>query len=302
MEAMEKEYLEKKWLANDLTPEEQKAFDELPEAAFYTEIIQEATRFKAADQIKAAPFKIIESKLDGDTNKSVRFLRTFMRVAAILVLGFSIYYFYPDHTITVTTDLAQTEHITLPDNSIVQLNEKSELSYNKKKWSNTRIVHLKGEAFFDVEKGQKFDVMTTNGSVQVLGTEFNVISSGTRIEVICYEGKVLVTRDDHIVQLSPGNGVIIDDGLKKDLAIAVSQPPWIQEKSVFSRAPIKDVFSELEQQYEIPIHTMAIDTTLLFTGAFDHDNLDNALKAITAPLNLTYEIKTNQVNIKSVHE
>jgi hypothetical protein len=38
----------------------------------------------------------------------------------------------------------------------------------------------------------------------------------------------------------------------------------------------------------------------LFTGSFVHNNLENALKAVTQPMNMTYEL--NPSNLVVIHE
>jgi transmembrane sensor len=41
-------------------------------------------------------------------------------------------------------------------------------------WSKERTLSLEGEAFFEVQKGSKFSVVTSDGIVEVLGTSFDV--------------------------------------------------------------------------------------------------------------------------------
>ena len=42
------------------------------------------------------------------------------------------------------------------------------------------------------------------------------------------------------------------------------------------------------------------DLNIKFTGAFEHNNLENALKSVSNPLNLTYTIlNTNEVIIRN---
>ena len=55
------------------------------------------------------------------------------------------------------------------DNSRVILNDGSSIKYDERKWGSERMVELKGEAFFEVEAGQLFQVETINGVVQVFG-------------------------------------------------------------------------------------------------------------------------------------
>lgn len=301
---MEKEYLIKKWLSNELTALEQVAFDELADTPFYTELLQEAQRFKKPEKIKALPFTTLTDKLDRrKIKKSRAFSKTLLRIAAVLIIGFGVLYIsLRDRTTTINTALALKENILLPDYSKVTLNDSSQLKYNESRWEKNREVTLNGEAFFEVAKGAKFDVITSNGTVQVLGTKFNVKTRNNTIEVICYEGSVLVTSGTQKTELSQGQGVAISNSEANRLTIPVSQPQWTQEMSVFKRSTIIEVLKELELQYKIPVSLSTIDSTLLFTGAFKYDNLDNALKSICAPLKLTYTIKNNKVLVKNINE
>ena len=49
--------------------------------------------------------------------------------------------------------------------------------FDKKRFTDERIIQLRGEAFFEVEKGSRFVVQTGKGAVEVLGTSFNVFQS-----------------------------------------------------------------------------------------------------------------------------
>jgi hypothetical protein len=49
------------------------------------------------------------------------------------------------------------------------------------------------------------------------------------------------------------------------------------------------VFGELERQYKIQITTEKINLSRLFSGAFTHNNIENALISITKPMNLSYK-------------
>ena len=74
-------------------------------------------------------------------------------------------------------------------------------------------------------------------------------------------------------------------------------PLWIENKSIFEAIPLKEVLAELERQYNIEITYKNINTKRLFTGGFVHDNLENALIAVTKPMNLTYELSSSNLVI-----
>ncbi|MGK0139442.1 MAG: transmembrane sensor [Algoriphagus sp.] len=287
---MEKEYLLKKWMNNDLSESEAKAFKAMEGSDLYEEIIEEAQRFKVGAQEKVADFELLKSKLKDKEKKPVRWMNVAAKIAAVFILGIGIFtYLDEDQINTFATISGQKQSITLPDNSIVTLNESSELFYKASQWEDKRILNLKGEAYFDVEKGKRFDVITNQGTISVLGTEFNVLSREGVFKVSCYEGLVQVAYNSSLVQVPAGTEFTIGSGnlLKSD--VLLSQPTWLNNMSVFENVAFKNVMLELENQYQVKIQ-FPKDTNRIFTGAFEHDDLENALRSITQPLDMTYII------------
>ena len=297
---MDKEQLVKKWLSNDLSEIESKAFNALEDADLYKEIIEEAQRFNGNTSAKVGSFDTLDEKLVSEKSTSVNWMKVVSSLAAILVVGFALFTLInKDQISSFNTDLAQNETITLPDNSIVNLNELSQLEYDSTNWDDSRSINLNGEAFFDVEKGKRFDVNTEFGKVSVLGTEFNVLSRDSSFIVSCYEGLVQVTYDNNIVKLPAGTEFILSsgEGLKSNIAIA--EPYWLKNMSVFEGASFNVVVEELEKRYNVKVRYPS-DLNIKFTGAFEHNNLENALKSVSKPLNLTYTIlNTNEVIIRN---
>ncbi|AUC80200.1 anti-sigma factor [Nonlabens sp. MB-3u-79] len=287
---MEKEYLLKKWLNNDLSESEAMAFQAMEGSELYKEIIEEAQRFNGTTQEKVDDFELLKSKLKDKEKKPVRWMNVAARIAAVFILGIGIFtYLDRDQINNFATISGQKQSITLPDNSVVTLNESSELFYKASQWEDKRILNLKGEAYFDVEKGKRFDVITDQGTVSVLGTEFNVLSREGVFKVSCYEGLVQVAYNSSLVQVPAGTEFTLGSGnlLKSD--VLLSQPTWLTNMSVFENAAFKNVMLELENQYQVKIQ-FPKDTNRIFTGAFEHDDLENALRSITQPLDMTYII------------
>lgn len=301
---MDKEHLIKKWLDGDLTDKETKEFKALEHAQLFEEIIQEAKRFDGKQHAEVNSFEIIEKELNKINSLSLNWVKITSRIAAIFILGVALFFLLDKDKInTFSTDYAKTETINLPDESIVNLNELSELEYNASKWDKNRILKLKGEAFFIVKKGKRFDVNTDFGKVSVLGTQFNVLSRDSIFKVSCYEGLVQVLYGTEKIKLPAGTEFLLISGSVKKSNITVKEPYWLKNMSVFENATLEDVISEIEKQYSIKITQSFDDEELRFTGAFEHNNLKNALKSITQPLNLTYEIITNkEVIIRNVKD
>lgn len=297
---MNKAYLTEQWLKNELTDAEAKAFDALEDADLFKEIIEEAQRFNGNVNASVESFDVLDAKLVFKKRFSVNWIKAVSSIAAILVVGFALFTLInKDQKSTFNTTLAQNEIITLPDNSTVNLNELSALEYSKTNWDDKRLLDLKGEAYFDVEKGKRFTVNTTYGTVSVLGTEFNVLSRDSIFKVSCYEGLVQVVYNERKIDLPAGTAFELIAGKGSKSTIAIAEPNWLKDMSIFENASFKAVILELEKQYNIKIQ-YPLELNINFTGAFEHNNLENALKSITKPLNLTYTIlNTNEVLIKN---
>ena len=155
-----------------------------------------------------------------------------------------------------------------------------------------------GEAFFDVAKGSKFNVITSEGVVSVLGTQFNVKQRGNYFEVKCFEGVVKVVSRSFTEELRGGDNFRLENGESSLGKNPYKHPQWTKNVSSFDRVSLSEVFAELERQYDINVKIENLGSDDLFTGGFVHDNLENALRSITEPLDLTYAIdSSDQVRI-----
>lgn len=291
----------KKWLNNELTDAEKDAFSKREDFAFNQEIIDKAKYFKASEFSKVDDFETFKAKYKVRSSvKRLNWLKPALRIASVLVIGLAIYFtmFMNDSMVEQHTQIAEKTTIKLPDLSRVMMNADSEITYDKDSWYDNRQLNLKGEAYFKVAKGKTFDVITKQGVVTVVGTEFNVKARPDYFEVICYEGIVKVSSDTITRQLLAGDTYrILNNKFSQD-KVGATQPEWIENRSSFKSVPLKEVVSELERQFSVKVTFKDTKTTRLFSGGFTHKNLEKALSAITQPMNLTYKISSsNQVLI-----
>ncbi|WP_299115144.1 FecR family protein [uncultured Winogradskyella sp.] len=289
---MEREEFIKKWLDHNLNPEEQKAFEGLDDYADLHKLSKSLEGFKSPDYSIDNEYDNVKSHLKPKTSNN--WIRPLLKIAAVLLISFSVFYYNSTLDTKVKTLIAQDTTISLPDASTVNLNAQSTIVYNKNSWTNKREVSLDGEAFFSVAKGSKFDVITSDGKVSVLGTQFNVIQRLNYFEVTCFEGLVAVNYKSKSLKLNPGNRFVVIDGIIKNEKENRTQPSWLSNETSFTSAPLKYVLDELERQYDISVDASKLDGQQLFSGSFTHDNLDLALKSITLPLGITYT-KSNSV-------
>ncbi|WP_353779799.1 FecR domain-containing protein [Winogradskyella sp. 3972H.M.0a.05] len=296
---MNREDLIQKWLDNNLNANELEAFKQLEDYDALMKLSNGLAEFKAPEYNTSEELDIVLSKLDTENStKSINFFKPLMRIAAVLVICFSAYYYTTTLDTKINTDIAQKTSVFLPDQSEVQLNAESSMTYNENDWDEERSLLLEGEAFFKVAKGETFSVNTSAGIVSVLGTEFNVRQRNNIFEVICYEGLVAVTYDNEKTKLYPGDTFLIVNGKRiVNEKENNQQPTWITNESSFRSIPFSEVIAELERQYDVSVafDQSLIDAELLFTGRFTHNNLDIALKSITLPLNLGYQKTDNSI-------
>ncbi len=295
---MQENYLAK-WLNNELSEAELKEFKNSEEYASYMRILEASSLLEAPEFDAEKAWKDFQDHKKDRSIKVVR-LRPYqklMRIAATVAVLFVISYFYINSLDeTISTQYAQRETVILPDASEVILNAGSEITFSEKKWDQQRNIKLEGEAFFKVAKGKKFTVSTDQGTVTVLGTEFNVEQRQGFFEVTCYEGLVSVSYNKQDTKLEAGNSFVAFNGnIIESHDLESNQPSWINDESSFRSIPLKFVLSELERQYNIEVTTKDIDTVQLFTGTFSNTNLNLALESISAPYQIEYTIEGNKV-------
>ena len=297
---MKREDLIKKWLDNELDPQELQAFQKLEDFEELNTLSNNLMRFKAPEYNTSEELTSVLSRIKSTDSKknSTDWLRPVLRIAAVIAIMVSVYYYTTTLDTNIETQMAQKTELVLPDASEVSLNALSSLTFNKRNWNNERDVELEGEAFFKVAKGSKFNVNTPSGTVTVLGTEFNVKQRDHYFEVTCYEGSVQVTHNSDIVILKPGDSFLkINGKLIAREKETLFRPTWMNNESSFKSMPFSYVINELERQYNVRINPQNIDLEQLFTGSFGHDNIEMALKSITLPLNVKYNFK-NETTIE----
>lgn len=296
---MKEEKLIQKWLDGELSPEEKRELEQFDAFKDYQKIDAAAQYFKAPKFDADTTYTNIQAQKEKE-NTRTNWLANISKIAAVLIIGFLAYTFlFQDSLTEVSTQIATSENISLPDNSQVNVNAASYFAFNENQWKQKREVQLKGEAYFKVAKGEKFTVVTPLGNVSVKGTQFNVKQRNNIFVVSCYEGLVEVTTAKDTILLPAGKEYRKINGSSLVESISAQTPAWIAGESNFTSTPLKEVFNELERQYNIKVHlknlTFGADRT--FTGSFVHNNLQQALKAITIPFNLTYKIEGSSVSI-----
>ena len=298
---MDKETYIKKWLEGTLSTEEKKASEHSDTRASLERLENALQRYKAPEYDSQAEFERLAENMQPPKAKKieVNWFKTTLRVAAaVAVLAVAFLLIFTNQYRVVKTGVAEMQTVFLPDSSLVILNALSELRIDEDNWNEERRVELQGEAFFQVAKGSDFSVITSQGTVSVLGTEFNVKDRQGYYEVICYEGRVAVESTGRHEELTNGflfrvlNGRVVYG--ENDFH---SFPHLLKRESAFMSVPFNQVVKELERHYNIEVRLENVADETLFTGRFTHSDLTLALQSVTLPLNLTYEIQEEEQKI-----
>ena len=176
------------------------------EMSYWIEDMSEQTEVALPKKAKILPWK--------------HYAISFMKVAAIFVLGFALHFFLNRQTTTTHHELQHQIHvptgqhveIMLADGSKVWLNSGSTLTFPSKFNGKKRLVELDGEGFFEVksDKEHPFIVKTKQLTVEATGTAFNVNAYAPDhvAAVTLVKGKVAVTLDQKkTISLSPGEKI-----------------------------------------------------------------------------------------------
>lgn len=246
---------------------------------------------------KADIWNEVFAALPDETPASVpkkRRLHFWKYVAAAVVVGLVCLVGSYRYEVTKTAAWGRHLSIILPDGSKVRLNADSRVSYKPYWWFFSREVELRGEAFFEVTHGRRFDVQSPEGRVSVLGTTFNIFARPQKYTVSCLSGKVRVETARQLTVLTPGMVLTNQEGrlrVADDETAARQSAGWTQGRFVFVGLPLEEVLEEVERQYGIKI---ARDNDLdhTFTGNFvKTEHPEDALDIIGRPFGIKFSYK-----------
>ena len=256
----------------------------------------------AAERIWDHIEESIEEKAS-DSNQGVRSIKAIRYYISAAAAGLALllyFQFFTGSSDIIQTISGQDKIQSLPDASFIHLNDMSKVSYDSKSYTVDRTISLEGEAFFQVTKGAPFVVSTDQGSIEVLGTSFNVFSRKSGFEVRCFTGKVRVKSKESEVVLLPGqlystfSAKVSDDIQYFDQS---QHQDWRQGFFSYQSAHLSDVLDEMARQYDVTITLDEGLSDIEYTGFFLEGALEEALYSVCWPLKLTWKIEGGKVEI-----
>ena len=152
--------------------------------------------------------------------------------------------------------------LTLSDGTVVYMNADSKLRFPVKFDRNLRMVELEGEAYFKVQRNEKvpFIVKTSQISVQVLGTEFNVsaYAEDLVIQTTLVSGAVKVFSEDEkeSVILRPGEQAEfsrITHEIQLETVDVSYVTAWKDGRLRFQEKPLFEIMKNVARWYDVEI-------------------------------------------------
>ena len=264
------------------------------EVSYWIEDIPEQTEVAFPKKTKALPWK--------------HYVISFMKVAAIFVLGFALHFFLNwqktthhelQHQIHVPT--GQHVEIMLADGSKVWLNSGSTLTFPSKFNGKKRLVELDGEGFFEVksDKEHPFIVSTSKYQVKAVGTSFNLYDyqDSPQFEAALLNGKVEVTtnaKKSSAVILTPNQRAALCQGVLKVKPIENTNNYLWRKGILYFNEPLLEVFDKLQEYYDVEFqirNTSLTRKSPYCTGKFRaKDGLEHIIRVLKETNHFDYQI------------
>ncbi|MDO8369056.1 MAG: FecR domain-containing protein [Saprospiraceae bacterium] len=216
-----------------------------------------------------ADFKKVQVRINNVVQPLMRVShgQRLMRVAAAIALllasvwGWQQFSASSASIVTVSAENADPKSVTLPDGSQIWLREGSQLSYAEKWIGKERRVKLQGEGYFEVQHdpAHPFKVELANGgTVEVLGTQFDVRQTANQTTVLVRSGKVRFspTAQSEGPVLTANQKAVFDHSAAKVRILTVSslnELSWQTGGLEFVNTPLNHVVSDLEKFYGVNI-------------------------------------------------
>ncbi len=192
--------------------------------------------------------------------------------------------------------------LTLSDGTKVWLNSDTRIGFQSQFADNERIVHLKGEAYFEVAKNKNrpFKVKTSTTEIVVVGTEFNVksYSDDENTTTTLSEGQVQVQDRLCTHTLNPGDQLIVNNNTGEHTKKHVNPElysAWTKGIFLFKDERLEDIMKTISRWYgiEVRFDKAAIGDKLFSISLNRYEDISSLLELITATETIDYQFNDN---------
>ena len=217
------------------------------------------------------------------------------------------------HQARVTVSHAQC-HVAVPmgasyskqltDGTRIVINADTRLTYPETFEAHRREVALMGEAYFEVahKADAPFVVTTPAGSIEVLGTHFNVMADADRTTVTLAEGSVRLRFGHREFTMQPGEQACITASGDIDVRTVNTRnyTSWSTGTYDFSDTPLSEITRQLSLWYGVSIHIDSPEVAASrYTGVIARsESLQQAIDLLPTISDLRFEVQDDHINVK----
>lgn len=243
-------------------------------------------------------------------------LRYGARIAAVLILGVSVFYFgkvreknqwirsSAEQITEVKVPYGESVTLVLPDGSTVKLNSGSVLKFSKLFGSENRELELDGEGYFDVRKSEQvFRVVTSDVNIEVLGTRFNLSAYNTDrlVTASLFEGRIKLINSaiKETVILNPDDSYVFDKVSKRSAMRGFNKSlSWTNNYFVADSDDIEVFVKKIERKYNVKIIVAPeLIGKCRYTGVFKGETLNEILDNMVVASPVKYKIENDSTVI-----
>ena len=262
---------------------------------------------KAWQKVSTCIFQTEEAGIEAKNNSGSHFiLQPYWKVAAavslLLLAGFVYFLMQPivsgakyDGLAKLETTKKERKEVILPDGTQLWLNEKSRIYYPEEFSEHERMVHLEGEAYFEVKSmpEKPFIIHAGTGEIKVLGTAFNVQArEKEKIKLEVVNGRVQFSSTEN-----PASSIILGGGeaaeIKEQEVVPLRQSKnflsWKTGEFTFENTDLQEVLTTLESYYAVGFKTT--DKNILncrLSAQFRKQSIEEVLQILDMTLNLVH--------------
>jgi ferric-dicitrate binding protein FerR (iron transport regulator) len=276
---------------------------------------------KNIDAIKTNAYLKIQTVIKMDVMKRRMMIWRYSAVSSFALLFILSILFFSNRVLfknkvvnlEIQTSYGQKTKTILPDKSVVYLYGGSSIQYPSAFRGDERIVQLRGEAYFEVEKDTKHPFIVETGilNVKVYGTHFSVKSytEDSTFEAILVEGSVglyNIDKGPELLRLKPNQKVVYHKDSHKLVLQNVNasqEISWINGRYYFKRETLSTIARQLERNFNIPIRIVSPELNdRLYAGYFDKNkSIFQILQTITLHSDFAYKLKNDTIIIYRLH-
>ena len=250
-------------------------------------------------------------------------MRDFLRYAAIFVAAVCVvglvHYFtgnnlFSDkesgiHEYKMETNYGSISKLQLKDGSMIWLNTNSEILINEMK--GKCIVHLKGEAFFDIIHKENRDFQISLGDLVIIdrGTRFNIMvyPEDSISRTVILEGEIELRNqiDNSSVSLNAGEGYVYNKNSKVNNLIRVDgsiESSWKDGKFVFIDKSLRQICDNLSKWYNVEFiySNQSLAETRYTCTLKRTTTINQIMKILNSISDIDYEIINNAEGSKDI--